>query len=283
MQIKDLEYSLGAPLFQRLSSGVVPTPVGDKLYQHAVRLVRQVSDIRADMRSIAGAVTGEVHVGLMPTFTRAVLAPALVRFTMEYPHVKVRITEAYSKVLAANVASHSMDFALVPTDQTQPGVASRYLQTDHECLVTSPDTTRPNLSPVCLDAKTEPLKLILPSRTNARRERLERHLSGSGVRIAALLEMDAMMGTLEFVAKTDWVTILPRILCAPDHDGRVRKVHPLAKPTLDVGYSLIEPSTRPLSPAAHLFAQIIEEELTRLIEHGPALDRARHQKKWDRI
>lgn len=286
MQIKELEASVGAQLFQRQSSGVVPTKIGERLYQHATRLVRYVSDIREDMRAVAGAITGEIHVGLMPTFTRAVLAPALIRFTTDYPHVNVRVTEAYSKVLAEYVANQTMDFALVPTGQLLPGITSRYLQTDREFLVTSPDTARPHLSPVDLAGEMTPLKLILPSRANARRDRIERHLAGSGVQISAMLEMDAMMGTLELVARSDWVTILPGVLCAPDHDGKLRKIHPLANPALDVGYSLIQPSTRSLPVASQLFATALEEELEKLIVQGRlplAGTEPGHQQKLERV
>ncbi|WP_170984301.1 LysR family transcriptional regulator [Rhodoligotrophos defluvii] len=268
MQIKELEAAMGAVLFIRQSSGVVPTRIGNRLYEHATQLLRQVSDIKQDISTMAGAVTGQVHVGLMPTFTRAVLAPALLRFTTQYPHVNVRITEAYSGVLSERVADRTLDFAMVPAGQTVPGIASRYLGTDREYLLTSVATDREHLSPVRLAEEKRPLRLIVPSQANARRIRIENYLQSIGARVSALLEMDAMMGTLELVAKSEWVTILPGVLCAPDQDGRVRKLHPLVDPVLDVGYVLIEPATRSLSPVARLFADALAEELERLISEN---------------
>lgn len=273
MQIKELEAATGAELFKRQSSGVVPTRIGNRLYEHATQLLRHVSDIRQDIATMAGAVTGELHVGLMPTFTRALMTPALIRFTTEYPHVSVRITEAYSAVLSESVANQVLDFAIVPVGQTAPGVTSRYLGTDREYLVTAAGSPREHLSPVSLASETRPLRLILPSRSNARRVRIEDYLQSTGARVSALMEMDAMLGAMEFVAKSDWATILPGVLCAPDSDGKVRKLHPLVDPVLDVGYMLIEPATRSLSPVARLFADMLAEELDHLIKNGiPAME-----------
>ena len=74
-----------------------------------------------------------------------------------------------------------------------------------------------------------------------------------------------MMGTLDLVASSDWVTILPGVLCAPDRAGRERKIHPLSGLALTVDYVLIESSTKPMPPAARMLAQIIEAEMKALI------------------
>jgi LysR family transcriptional regulator, nitrogen assimilation regulatory protein len=264
MQIKDLELTLGVKLFDRQPSGVTPTPIGVRLYEHSIRILREVNDIREDIAAMSGAVTGEVHVGLMPTFTRAILAPALMAFKAQYPHVDVRVTEAYSGVLAQEVARNALDFAIVPPGHAIAGVRSRYLGTDHEYLVTSPNTNRTHFAPVEL-AREGALRLIAPGPTNARRGRIDRYLESCGVEIAEILEMDAMMGTLDLVARSDWVTILSGVLCAPDRDGVARKLHPLVGPPLKVDYVLIEPAARSLSAAAKLFADTLAQEMNALL------------------
>lgn len=268
MQIKELETALGVRLFERLPSGVVPTVIGRRLYEHATRVLRNVSQLTNEMVSLSGAVTGEVHVGLMPTFTRAILAPALLSFAAAHPFVSVRVAEAYSGVLTQEVAKQALDFAIVPPGHAGSTIRARRLGTDREFLVTRPDTSRPHLSPVDLSRETTPIHLIVPGPSNARRQRIDAYLEACGVPVAAVLEMDAMMGTLDLVARSDWVTILSGVLCAPDRGGETRKLHPLANPELHVDYMLIEPSTRSLSPAAQLFAEAISVEMQRLIDEA---------------
>lgn len=265
MQIKDLEAAVGAQLFVRLPSGVEPTPIGTRLYGHCTELLRKLSDMRKDIAAASEALSGDIHIGLMPTFTRAVLAPALTTFTDAYPHVNVRITEAYSAVLSEAVAGQLLDFAVVPPGQVPVGVSSSHMARDREYLVTGPATDRRHLEPVVIARETKPLRLVLPGPQNARRVRINEYLKGCGAQIEAVMEMDAMMGTLDLVAHSNWVTILPGALCAPDLDGRTRKLHPLSEPALDVSYAMIEPATRSLSTPARLFAEELKRSVERLI------------------
>src|SRR6202166_2842096 len=70
-----VERALGVKLFERSVSGVVPTPAGLRYYQRCVAALGQLASASEEARGLAGHVTGDLRVGLMPTFTRAVLAP----------------------------------------------------------------------------------------------------------------------------------------------------------------------------------------------------------------
>jgi len=80
-----------------------------------------------------------------------------------------------------------------------------------------------------------------------------------------VLELDTMMGTLDLVRRGEWMSILPGFLCFSDDESK-RTLHPLADggPVLD--YMLIEPETRPLSPAAEQFVTALEAETRPLSE-----------------
>lgn len=262
--IRDLEHRVGAPLFDRGPNGVTPTPVGDRFYAHALSVMRALSDLEAEIGALAQDVTGSVRVGLMPSFTRAALAPALTQFTRAYPRVEIAVVEAYSAALTDMVARAQIDFAIVPEARSPPQIEVQPLARDAEFLVTRPGMDRPHLSPVDL-AALGPLELVLPGPANARRASIEGALAACGATVARRLELDAMMGTLDLVARSNFVTILPGVLVAPDRDGHVRSLHPIAAPALDVGYMLIRPAVRSLSQAADLFAQALVREIELLI------------------
>ena len=108
------------------------------------------------------------------------------------------------------------------------------------------------------------LKLVVPSKANTRRRLIETYLASNGVEVERLLELDAMLGTLDFVARTDWLAILPGIMMANENPrSRQFTVNPIAPPfALDL--VLIEPSRRPMSPGAQAFLAMLEEESERL-------------------
>ena len=263
MQVKDLEATLGVRLFERSTTGVRPTVAGEMLYGHARTILREISEAGNELAALAGEVTGSVDAGLMPTITRGALAPAVIEFTARFTHVRLRLVEAYSSTLSEMVAAEQLDFAIVPAVPGITAVSARPLARDREFLVTGAAAGRTHMAPIRL-AELRPLRLILPTPGNARRAPLDTYISAVGARPDAILEMDAMMGTLELVAASDWVAILPATLCYPDLGGGALRVHPLVEPELGVDYALIEPATRALSPAAKLFAATVERQMAHI-------------------
>ena len=104
----------------------------------------------------------------------------------------------------------------------------------------------------------------MPSKANTRRRLIETYLASNGVAIDRLLELDAMLGTLDFVARTDWMAILPGIMMANETRSRQFTVNPIAAPPFSLDLVLIEPARRPMSPGAKAFLDILEEESLRL-------------------
>ena len=56
----------------------------------------------------------------------------------------------------------------------------------------------------------------MPGRTNVRRRNIEVYFETHGIEVENVIEMDAMISTLQFVLRSDWVAILSGLICAPD-------------------------------------------------------------------
>jgi len=177
--------------------------------------------------------------------------------------VVVRITEAYSALLTQQVRAGELDFAVVPAFADAVGLKSRLLARTPEILVSGGHLGIPHGEPVHL-SDLEDLKVIVPSWQNTRRRSLETYFSSNGVKVSRLLELDAMLGTLDLVANSDWVTILPGVMMANDIASRTFTVNPLAAPALETDLVLIKPARQPLSPAAEIFLEMLELETRRL-------------------
>ena len=257
MQNQHLEEEIGLQLFERSPRGVTPTVAGRRVYELAVSMLLRLDEIKDEIRSLSTGVNGEIRIGLMPTFTRGVLAPALAGFINEYPNVKVSVVEAYSAVLTEAVAAGNLNFAIVPRAPRRDGIKTRWLGTDRELLVCRAGSALQHLAPVRL-RDLPPLKLVLPGSGNARRITFENYAEIQGLKIASLLDMDAMIATLEFVANSDFATILPETICYNDIDGKVRSLHPIVDPGLTVDYTIVEPAKSALPQAAMIFLDRIE-------------------------
>ncbi len=260
-QIKLLEESLNTKLFERSAAGVVPTATGKLVYQRATRVLRETTAIVSDVNALQGTVTGTVSAGLMPTTTRSVAASVLKTFATRYPNIEVKIEEAYSAQLSEGVRTGRLDFAVVPPSSTDAGLRTLQIATDPEVFVTAVNDKRPHLSPVDLTTEA-PLKLVLPGPQNARRASIETAIRNYNIPVDRIMELDAMMATLDLVAKSDWTTILPGCLVIDDISAQSRHLHPVQHPAMSLNYVLIEQASKTLSPAAQLFCEAMQTELT---------------------
>src|SRR2546428_5803396 len=75
--VATVERTLGVKLFERSARGIVPTPAGLRYYRSCIEAVGRLEHANEEARSLAGQISGELRVGLMPTLTPAVLAANL--------------------------------------------------------------------------------------------------------------------------------------------------------------------------------------------------------------
>jgi DNA-binding transcriptional LysR family regulator len=267
--IRKLEEGLGVKLFVRDKGRVESTPAGDSYYRHCIDLLNTHAKATHAVQRHGKGLDGNIVIGLMPTMTRCVLAPVLARFVDEHPNVVVRVIEGYSATLTQQVQAAEIEFAIVPAFSGAPGLKSRLFIRTPEVLVAGARSPRAHLAAVRL-AELPPLNLVVPSKANTRRRLIETYLASNGVQVERLLELDAMLGTLDFVARTEWVTILPGVMMAAETRPRQYTVNPIASPAFGLDLVLIEPSRRPMSAGAQAFLAMLQEESARL------------NRRWDR-
>ena len=258
-----VERALKVRLFERSSAGVVPTPAGLRYYRRCVEAVGMLDTAGEEARDLVGFVTGDLRIGLMPTFTRAVLAPTLDDFIARHPDVRLHIVEGYSGLLTEMVLADELDFAVVPAFEGRIGLKSRLLVRDREMLLSGRRSGLTPLAPVRL-GDCRPFKVIVPGPHNVRRRNLETYFQTHGVEVDAMMEMDAMIGTLEFVARSDWVTVLPSLISINDVVTGDIVVNPLADPAMHAEFVLIQPARRTLTAQARLFLERFEAEVAHI-------------------
>jgi LysR family tcuABC transcriptional regulator len=257
-----VERALGAKLFERSSNGVVPTPAGVRYYKRCIEAVGMLDNAAEEARSIASDVTGDLRIGLMPTFTRAVLAPVLEDFVERHTEVRLHIIEGYSGLLTELTLADELDFAVVPAFEGRVGLKVTHLVRDPEFLISRAGRDAVPLKPVRL-RELRPFKVIVPGRDNVRRRNLETYFQTHGVQVDAMLELDAMIGTLELVARTGWVTVLPSLISVNDIDGSDLAVNPI-DPPMHAEFVVIQPARRTLSTQARLFLDRFQAEVAQI-------------------
>lgn len=257
-QVKNLESRLGAALLLRDRKRYDLTPAGRLVYREGQHILRALMATEQAVREMKDAVAGRVRFGMIPSLTRAALLPALARFKAAFPQVELSLLEEYSFSLMRRVLDGELDFAVVPSGDIPAGLTARFVGRDREMMVGATDAlpAHPHLTPAPLRALAG-RRLIVPTRLNVRRRWIETVLDAHGVHVGEMMEMDGMLATLEMVAQTDWLAILPSAVCHPDIGGGARKLNVVADPPISFDYVIVEKVEAPLSRAGRLLAEAL--------------------------
>jgi LysR family glycine cleavage system transcriptional activator len=88
-QIRDLEFQLGRPLFERLHRGVALTEAGTTLLGVLTNAFDRIDSVLSEIGSAEDA--GHVTISSEPTFASLWLVPHLHQFRTQFPHIEVTI------------------------------------------------------------------------------------------------------------------------------------------------------------------------------------------------
>ncbi len=206
-QIQALERELGAPLFDRLPTGVELTAAGKVLHGYAERVVREVDNARLAVEEVVGTVRGEVSIATVQAASFAVVVDAVARLQARRPEVFVRVHEARSADVIADVVAGKVNLGVAYLPIDNPAVADLPLYEEEMLLVVPEDHALAGST--CPAAMLPELPLIVPPGGYCLRDGIEQALAQSRSRPRIVAEMSAVESILEAVRAGLGVTMLP--------------------------------------------------------------------------
>jgi LysR family nitrogen assimilation transcriptional regulator len=260
VQLRTLEDSLGVKLFERHARGVRATPEGGRFYGHCLGILGGIENAEQDMQDWASGASGSLNIGLIPTVTKGALPRILPEFTTDMPNVSVRVVEAFSGTLTDWVVDGRLDFAIVTRPASQTGLEMRVLSTEQLALVSGPGSGLKHLEPVALGA-LPPIKLVMPSPLHSLRDMIEQYIQLGNIAVENLIEIDGLIGELEFIRNSDWTGILPVTTVIDDLNSGSLVVNPITVPATAFEFFLVHQTRHPLSRSAHDFVDRLETAL----------------------
>jgi DNA-binding transcriptional LysR family regulator len=91
--VRELEIGLAAPLLERHSQGVRPTPQGQVLFEHAVKVARELASATDQIQQLGGQMRGELNVAAVPVAMMLLIPETLRTFGRAYPDIRLRVSE----------------------------------------------------------------------------------------------------------------------------------------------------------------------------------------------
>lgn len=117
--LKQLERTLGVPLFQRAARGVRLTAEGQLLFSYVEKGYEQIRLGVEKLRQMQNLELGEVHIGASDMTLQFYLLPYLEKFHERYPDIKVIVTNAPTPETLQLLRTGKIDFGVVSTPFVQ--------------------------------------------------------------------------------------------------------------------------------------------------------------------
>jgi DNA-binding transcriptional LysR family regulator len=85
--LTQLEKSIGAQLVRRTTRSVVPTEVGQRLYQHGLAIQNELLSARETIVTLGQGLQGRVRLSVPSGYGQMVMSPWLIEFKRLYPNI----------------------------------------------------------------------------------------------------------------------------------------------------------------------------------------------------
>lgn len=110
-RIKQLEKSVGLSLFHRIPKGVKLTPDGEKLYKHAIEIVRKVEDTILDMQNIQEQK--KLIVGSTDCNAAVRISSFLMKLHEDYPNTQLELLTGTTRDVTKLILDYKVDIAFI--------------------------------------------------------------------------------------------------------------------------------------------------------------------------
>lgn len=108
-QLRKLEDELGVLLMERTSRKVLFTPAGDAITAQARRVLAATKELRDIARTFTEPMSGELHIGLIPTVGPYLLPHIIPALKQHFPELHIFLYEAQTQVLLKQLADGDLD------------------------------------------------------------------------------------------------------------------------------------------------------------------------------
>ncbi len=110
-RIKQLEKSIGYNLFHRIPKGVILTQEGEKLYKHAVEIVRKVEDAILDMKNMKDQK--KLIVASTDSNAAVRISSFLMKLYKDHPTIQLELLTGTTRDVTQLILDYKVDIAFI--------------------------------------------------------------------------------------------------------------------------------------------------------------------------
>jgi len=211
-QIKQLEDSLGAPLFDRSGRAVRLTDAGEAYVRYARLALQDLQAAKRAVHDVQDLSRGSLRLAMTPTFSAYLVGPLLTRFNSLYPGITLSVEEMAQDRMEAALAEDRLELGIAFTGNHLPDIDSQALFVESLSLVVGSE--HPGFGeerPSSVEALGQQA-LVLLSGDFATRQHIDDYCRGQGIAPRIAIEANSIGAIVEIVRRGQLATILPEAI-----------------------------------------------------------------------
>lgn len=264
--IANLERELGTPLVDRASGQL--TEAGELVVARARRVQSELEALTADVASSLGEISGVVRLGVIGTTGRWLIPKLLAAVAAAHPKVRLVVVDATTTSLIPQLATGSLDLAIVNLPAVDPDVDTEVLfEEDHVILLTDSHPLAGRDRVALRDLADVPL-LLEPAGTGFRDD-LDADAARAGVTLTAQAEVDGMRLLASLAYQGFGAAILPASAIVEWSDGTWSTVSLEGTTPRLVGLAI--PRRGHLSAPARATVEVVRQVIATEVPHRAGL------------
>ena len=212
-QIRQLEESLGAQLFDRSGRHIQLTDAGEAWLGYAKNALRSLEEGKRAIHDVEDLSRGSLRVAVTPTFTSWLIGPLMARFYARYPNITLALQEMSQEKMEELLLNDELDIGIAFDDVHSADIDVLPLLKESLALMVSERHPLAQQECVALSHLNNE-RLILLSEEFATREQIDRYCRQRDLHPQIVIEANSINAILELVRRTTLATLLPSPIAA---------------------------------------------------------------------
>ncbi len=215
IQVREMERTLGTPLFLRRRGDHQLTETGRIAFDYAQRLFALAEEMQQVLADLQGVRAGTLNLGASTTPGEYVLPALIGRFQQRFPGVEVALHISNSQRIVQQVQRREMDLAVVGSEVEDPElVVTPYVQ-DEIVVIAAPSHPLAKQRVVPMRA-LEGQPFVLREEGSATRRIAEAYLQEQGIRIKGVVQVGSNEALKRTVAAGSALGLVSRHALGPE-------------------------------------------------------------------
>lgn len=258
ISIKNLESTVGGPLFIRSTRSVSLTPEGEDFFPVAKNLLINWDDAFSDLGNLFSLNRGKLTLAAMPSFASSELPAHLQKFKDNFPKINIKVHDVIAEDAVNMVRNGQVELALTFDPDEADYLHFEPLFTDNFIIALPQEHPLLKHDTITWQMVSQ-YPFITLQRPSSIRQLIETSLSDENIDLNIEFEANQLATIGQMVSINLGISAMPS-LCKTQLQAQGVVCRPLTLPPISRRVGIVTRTRYPLSSAAKAFIDIMKKE-----------------------